>query len=94
MVLFSDLSHNIDGKNYYVDNTWCITRNPNKYEDILKATEFTDKYLLFGSDTANKIGNHDDLVSYVPSVEKEDYDKVKLVEAEKALSKKMKLKYR
>lgn len=85
---------NVDGKNYYVDNTWCITRNPNKYEDMLKATEFTDKYLLFGSDTANRIGHHDNIISYVPNIEKDDYSRAELEANEKTLSRKVKLKYR
>ena len=36
----------IDGKQYVVDNTWEITRNPNKMEDSLKAKSFSYEYLL------------------------------------------------
>ena len=49
----------IDGKYYYFDNTWSITRNENMCEDGLVALSFTKKYLLFGKKTANAIGHHD-----------------------------------
>ena len=54
----------MDGKDYYIDNTWNITRNPNKFEETLKAREFTTKYTLFGSDTAKIIGHHISKVLY------------------------------
>lgn len=44
----------IDGKKYIVDNTWGITRNPNKMEDSLKAKSFSDEYLLIGNDKLNE----------------------------------------
>ena len=49
----------IDGKYYYFDNTWSITRNENVSEEGLIALSFTKKYLLFGQRTANTIGHHD-----------------------------------
>ena len=39
----------IDGKYYYFDNTWSITRNENVSEEGLIALSFTKKYLLFGA---------------------------------------------
>lgn len=48
----------IDGKYYYFDNTWSITRNENVSEEGLIALSFTKKYLLFGNNTANSIGHH------------------------------------
>lgn len=48
----------IDGKYYYFDNTWSITRNENMSEEGLIALSFTSKYLLFGQKTANAIGHH------------------------------------
>lgn len=44
----------IDGKQYIVDNTWGITRNPNKMGDALKAKKFSDEYLLIGNDKLNE----------------------------------------
>lgn len=49
----------IDGKYYYFDNTWSITRNENMSEEGLIGLSFTRKYLLFGQKTANAIGHHD-----------------------------------
>ena len=48
----------IDGKYYYFDNTWSITRNENMSDEGLVALSFTKKYLFFGSNTANAIGYH------------------------------------
>ena len=48
----------IDGKYYYFDNTWSITRNENISNEGLIALSFTKKYLLFGKDTAINIGHH------------------------------------
>ena len=63
----------IDGVWYYVDNTWAITRNPNQYEDALKAKEFTSQYLLFGTDMANNMGHHVP-IDYSPLISTTDYD--------------------
>jgi hypothetical protein len=49
----------IDGKHYYFDNTWSITRNENMCEEGLVALSFTKKYLLFGNETANSMGHHE-----------------------------------
>ncbi len=50
----------IDGKAYGLDTTWGVTRNPNRVSGNLKATEFFDGFILFGTkelekmDTPNK----------------------------------------
>ena len=44
----------IDGKQYVVDNTWNITRNPNRFEGALKAKSFSHEYLLVGEDKMNE----------------------------------------
>ena len=49
----------IDGKYYYFDNTWSITRNENMSEEGLIALSFSKKYLCFGQKTATAIGHHD-----------------------------------
>lgn len=48
----------IDGKYYYFDNTWSITRSENMSEDGLIALSFSRKYLFFGQKTATAIGHH------------------------------------
>lgn len=49
----------LDGHKYYMDNTWAITRNSNRVSWALKATSFSDDYLLFGEKFAKEIGHHD-----------------------------------
>lgn len=44
----------IDGKQYVVDNTWGITRNPDKMGEALKAKSFSNEYLLIGNDKLNE----------------------------------------
>jgi len=48
----------IDGKYYYFDNTWNITRSDDYHEDGLITLSFQKKYTLFGSKTAESIGHH------------------------------------
>lgn len=48
----------IDGKRYYFDNTWSITRSKYIHDDALITTKFNDEYLLFGSKMSEKIGHH------------------------------------
>lgn len=48
----------IEGKYYYFDSTWCITRSDNPCEDGLITLSFQRKYLLFGKNTALNIGYH------------------------------------
>ena len=77
----------IDGKLYYIDNTWSITRNKNRVEGALKATNFTDDYLLFGQVTANNIGHHK-LCCYIDGMlQSEDYDRDTISRQVKILSK-------
>jgi len=78
----------IDEKQYYMDNTWAITRNENRVEQALKATSFTDEYLLFGISTSRNIGHHNSLCHYIGELEQEDYDKEDIKKHVKMLSKK------
>lgn len=48
----------IEGKYYYFDSTWCITRSDNPCNDGLITLSFQRKYLLFGKNTASDIGYH------------------------------------
>ena len=48
----------INGKYYYIDNTWNITRNPDRFYESLKAQSFSSQYLFFGQETADLIGHH------------------------------------
>lgn len=76
----------LDGKYYYMDNTWNITRNPNQYPESLKASSFNSDYLLFGQDTADAIGHHiSDTI--IPPIEKDDYDAAALLDSQKQLTK-------
>lgn len=70
----------MDGKDYYIDNTWNITRNPNKFEETLKAREFTTKYTLFGRDTAKIIGHHisESIILRKVNIAEKDYDQQEL----------------
>ena len=79
----------LDNKKYFIDNTWCITRNPNRVKDALKASDFTSKYLLFGNDTAFLIGHHTPDSYIGGKIEDEDYDREKLDERVKILSKRI-----
>lgn len=47
----------IDGIPYVTDNTWCITRNPNYIDGSLKASSFSDEYILIGQDKINEDEN-------------------------------------
>lgn len=78
----------IDGKQYYVDNTWAITRNKNRIEEALKAASFSDDYLLFGTSTSNVVGHHNSLCYYVGKVEQDDYSREDIKEHVRVLSKK------
>ena len=44
---------------YHSDTTWCITNNPNRYPESLKAKEFSDEYLIFGNKRAKSLRYHD-----------------------------------
>lgn len=78
----------IDGKQYYIDNTWAITRNKNRVEEALKASSFSDEYLFFGTATSNIIGHHNSLCYYAGEVEQDDYSREDIKEHVRVLSKK------
>lgn len=85
---------NINGKSYYVDNTWSITRNKDKVHDALKAHGFTNEYLLFGERFAKTIGHHDARSSFFDyELSQDNLDKTKVVEAEKKLEKSLNYNY-
>ncbi len=77
---------NLSDKNYYIDNTWAITRNKDRYPESLKAKSFCSDYLFFGSDTAFKIGHHE-ASSYHPTIEQKDMDREHLKTSQKGLVK-------
>lgn len=62
----------VDGKYYYLDNSWSVARNSDRYPESLKARSFDSKYLLFGNDMASEIGHHIP-TSYCPNVESSNY---------------------
>lgn len=69
----------IDGKYYYFDTTWNITRSTNPSESSLITLSFQRKYLLFGTKTAQSIGHHEQqsLSIYNNGVmSEEDYQKL------------------
>lgn len=76
----------LDGKFYYVDNTWNITRNESKYFESLKAKSFSSDYLLFGLEKAEKIGHHDS-ITVTPNVEIKNYSPESIDERVKQLRK-------
>lgn len=76
----------IDGKFYYVDNTWNITRNESKYFESLKAKSFSSEYLLFGIEKAEKIGHHNP-ITVVPNIEIKNYSSQSIDERVKQLRK-------
>lgn len=77
----------IDGKQYYIDNTWAITRNKNRVEQALKATSFSDEYLLFGTSTSSVIGYHNSSCYCIGAVEQDDYSREDIEKRVKVLSK-------
>lgn len=78
----------IDGKQYYIDNTWAITRNKNRMKEALKAISFSSEYLLFGKTTAMNIGHHNSQCYVNGELEQHDYCKEDINEHIKILSKK------
>lgn len=47
------------GELYCIDPTWCISRNPNRFKETLKASKFSDEYLLIGKDKLSTMDHHD-----------------------------------
>lgn len=80
---------NIDGNFYYIDNTWGITRNPNRVNEALKAQSFSDEYLLFGNKTAIDIGHHEPETVVEGTVEQQDFNKAVIRQRVKKLSSKV-----
>ncbi len=74
----------IDGKRYFVDNTWCITRNPDRYPQSLKAKSFSDEYLFFGTNTASRIGHHTP-ETFCKKVSIEDFSREELLQIKQGL---------
>lgn len=46
------------GQLYCTDPTWCISRNPNRFEETLKASKFYDEYLFIGKDKLSIMDHH------------------------------------
>lgn len=69
----------IDGKYYYFDNTWNITRSSNLADDSLITLSFEKKYLLLGAQTLNSLGHHEQVTVDVYGngvISEEDYSKI------------------
>lgn len=56
----------IDGKYYYFDNTWDITRTDDPSDGGLVTLSFSKKYNMFGEKTAQNIGAHVPYPDLVP----------------------------
>ncbi len=44
-------------KYYFLDNTWNITRSGNEFPKAVKVKEFNPKYILYGANTFEKLGD-------------------------------------
>lgn len=80
---------NMNGQYYYIDNTWCITRNNSKVPGALKALDFSSEYLFFGNNMADAMGHHDSLCYSKGPIQENNLDKGVLEEAKKKLLRKM-----
>lgn len=69
----------VNGRYYYFDNTWAITRSNNPHEDALITKSFDSQYLLFGSSTARSIGHHTPESAFIYNNCDISYDNIKLV---------------
>lgn len=49
------------GELYCIDPTWCISRNPNRFNETLKASKFSDEYLMIGKDKLSTMDHHDNI---------------------------------
>lgn len=83
----------LDGRKYYMDNTWAITRNSNRVSGALKATSFSDNYLLFGDDKAKKIGQHDSKTYLNGDLASSDFSRAEIQKRVRALKPKHKFDY-
>lgn len=76
----------INGKHYYIDNTWNITRNPDRFYESLKAQSFNIQYLFFGQETADLIGHHTPYILH-QDIATDDIDRKQVLESTKKLAK-------
>lgn len=74
----------IDNKQYYIDNTFGITRNKDKISFALKALSFDDKYVLFGKDELTP--NHFSTCHIDGDIESSSYDRTIINSKIKTLS--------
>lgn len=55
---YCSVMDNETGELYCIDPTWCISRNPNRFPETLKASQFSDEYLLIGQDKLSTMTHH------------------------------------
>lgn len=58
----------IDGKYYYCDNTWAISRSPHLLPNAIMTSEFSSKNLLFGQRSIEHMKGHDFICSDNPNL--------------------------
>ena len=75
----------LDDKAYAVDPTWLTTRNKNKLPETLKATEFSQDYLLVGEDVIRESDSHKLESELLRPFEKEKLDREIIFESIKKL---------
>lgn len=76
----------INGKYYYIDNTWNITRNPDRFYESLKAKSFSSRYLFFGQETADLIGHHTPYILH-QDIATDDFDRNQVLDYTRKLTK-------
>lgn len=72
-----------NGKYYFLDNTWSITRSPREFEKATKPVEFNPSYILFGKDYFRYAGDSSYLCDN-PNIEKVEEKGIKQREIMKA----------
>lgn len=83
----------IDDELYYIDNTWSITKNPYQIPHSLKASQFTDEYILYGNETNEQLNNHKTDCRTPRVLSEEDYDRRIIKKEIKKVKRKMPLTY-
>lgn len=68
----------IDGKYYYSDNTWAITRNPNQVENAILSSSFNSEFLLFGQRDIEAMKGHSHILSTNPNLKNVSYGNYRL----------------
>lgn len=68
----------IDGKYYYCDNTWAISRNPHLLPNAIMTTEFSSTYLLFGQRSMDHMKEHNLICSDNPNLKNISYTDYRL----------------